>query len=96
MAIVSNATLLAAVSGKLGPFVVKRYKNKIVVCLKPENLTAVPSALQDHKRKRFAEAVKYAKAILRDPIKKTIYQEKVREGQQVFHYAIREYMNNDE
>jgi hypothetical protein len=96
MAIVTNEPLLAALSGKLGPFVVKQYKNRIVVCLKPDNQPLHSSPLQDHKRKRFGEAVKYAKGILRDPVKKAAYQEKVKEGEQVYHYAVREFLANEE
>jgi hypothetical protein len=47
--------------------------------------------LQKEKRKTFAEAVAYARAINNDPVKKAVYKKKVKKGQRVFNYAVKEF-----
>ena len=41
---------------------------------------------------RQAAAVAYAKAINNDPEKKATYKKKVKKGQTVYHYAMREFL----
>ena len=92
MAIVSEHSLLAGVRGKVGAFVVKRYGDKVVLSAKPDMRNVKPSALQKKKRACFAEAVRYAKGILEDPKKRAACEKKVAKGQQVFHYAVKEFL----
>ena len=57
------------------------------------NMSGVkPSEMQKEKRKVFAEAVAYARAINHDKEKKAEYQQKVKEGESVYHYALKEYL----
>ncbi len=51
-----------------------------------------PSVLQKLKRNWFKEAVAYAQAINRNPILKKEYQQKIKKGKSVYHYAIKEYL----
>ncbi len=55
--------------------------------------TSIPTTeMQKKQRSKFAEAVAYAKAINNDPVRKGEYKNKVKAGQTVYHYALREYM----
>lgn len=49
-----------------------------------------PSARQKKEKSRFAEAVRFAQAIIKDPAKKAAY--KVKKGQSVYHAAIKDYL----
>jgi hypothetical protein len=72
--------------------VVKRYGNKTVITAYPDMSGVKPSKLRKVKRKVFADAVAYAQAINNDPVKKALYKKKVKKGQTVYHYAIKEYL----
>ena len=96
MGTVSNHALLAGIKGKVGSVVIKRYKNRIVICAMPDRSSKKPTALQKVKQQKFSDAVQYAKAIVHNPAKKAAYLEKVKEGEQVYHYAIREFLDNYE
>ena len=85
--------LLHQVRGQIGKQIgVKRYGKKTVISAYPDMSGVKPSKLQKVKRKSFADAVAYAKAINNDPVKKALYKKKVNKGQRVFNYAIREYL----
>ena len=93
MARSDNSILLHKVRGQIGKqIVVKRYGDKTVITGYPDMSGIKPSKLQKKKRKLFAGAVAYAQAINNDPVKKALYKKKVKKGQTVYHYAIREYM----
>ncbi len=93
MARSTNNLLLHNVSGQIGKqLVVKRYGNKTVITAYPDMSKVKPSKMQKAKRKVFAEAVAYAQAINNDTVKKAAYKKKVKKGQTVYHYAIREYL----
>ena len=92
MATGNDSLLLHKVRGQIGKqIVVKQYGNKTVITGYPDMSGIKPSKLQKVKRKGFAEAVAYARAIVNDPAKKTAYAKKVKKGQTVYHYAIKEY-----
>lgn len=93
MARLTDESLFKGMSGKLGPFVIKQYKDKTVV-------TALPSK-PNRKRKKpgirltnscFDEAVKYARSIVHNPRKKAAYAKTLPEGTRVYNAAIKEYM----
>lgn len=89
----STHHLLRNLRGQLGQqLVIKQYGKKTVVTKYPDMSGVKPSALQKKKRSRFAEAVQYAQQIIRDPALKAQYQQKVKRGQSVYHYAIREFL----
>ncbi len=72
--------------------VFKQYGRKTVVTAYPDMSQVKPSILQVQKRSRFAAAVAYAKGIIQDASLKEQYKQKVKPGQSVYHYALREYL----
>lgn len=85
--------LLQQFSGRLGKqFVVKQYKNKIVLTAYPQVKKKKPTELSLIYRKRFTEAVKYTRSILANPELKASYEAKLEPGQRVCDYAMREYL----
>ena len=89
----NHSVLLHQLRGQIGKqIVVKRYGTKTVITAYPDMSGVKPSKLQKTKRKRFAAAVAYAQAINNDPAKKALYAKKIRKGQTVYHYAIKEYL----
>ena len=95
MARSESNVLLHQVSGQIGKqIVVKRYGKKTVISAYPDMSRVKPSKLQKVKRKSFADAVAYAKAINNDPVKKALYKKKAKKGQRVFNYAIKEYLKS--
>ena len=96
MARSENNPLLHQLRGQMGKqIVIKRYGKKTVVSAYPDMSRVKPSKLQKIKRKSFADAVAYAKAINNDPVKKALYKKKVKKGQRVFNYAIKEFLRNN-
>lgn len=88
-----DSLLLNKVKGQIGKqIVVKQYGNKTVITAYPDMSNIKPSKLQKKKRKSFADAVSYAQTILKDPVKKAAYAKKVKKGQTVYHYAIKEFL----
>lgn len=93
MAQSNQSVLLRNFRGQIGKqIVVKRYGKKTVITAYPDMSRVKPSKLQKKKRSRFAEAVAYAQAIINNPVEKAAYKRKVRKGQTVYHYAIKEYL----
>jgi hypothetical protein len=79
--------------GQIGKeLVFKKYGKKTIVTRYPDMSKVKPSTLQKKGRKRFAEAVAYARTILHTPRLKAAYQKKVRKGQDVYHYALQEFL----
>ncbi|HVT86539.1 MAG TPA: hypothetical protein VHD35_15145 [Chitinophagaceae bacterium] len=88
--------LLHQVRGQIGKqIVVKRYGNKTVITAYPDMSKVKPSKKQKAKRKLFADAVSYAKKINNDPEKKALYKKKLKKGQTVYNYAIKEYLKRE-
>lgn len=85
--------LLQQLRGAIGKqLVIKQYGTKTVITAYPDTAKKKKrSPLQKLQQETFTAAVKYAQAILRDPVKKKAYAQKVKKGQQVYHYAISEY-----
>ena len=93
MARSNSSVLLHQIKGQIGKqFVVKRYGTKAVITAFPDMSKVKPSKLQKAKRKVFANAVAYAQAINSNPVKKALYKKKIKKGQTVYHYAIKEYL----
>lgn len=93
MAKSDNNILLQQLRGAIGKqLVIKQYGDKTVITAYPDTPKKKRrSALQKLQQDEFKAAVKYAQAILRDPVKKKAYAKKVKKGQLVYHYAISEY-----
>ena len=93
MARSNNNILLHGITGQIGKqIVIKRYGNRTVVTAYPDMSNIKPSKTQKQKRKTFADAVAYAKAITSDPEKKALYQARVKKGRSVYNYAMAEYL----
>lgn len=93
MARIHSNIVTQGLSGQIGQQVVfKRYGKKTVVSRYPDMSNVKPSKKQKKEQNHFAEAVAYAQSINNDPIKKAIYAKKVKQGQTVFNFAIREFL----
>ncbi len=93
MARSTNNLLLHQLRGQIGKqLVVKQYGNQTVVTSYPDMNGIKPSSLQQKRRDEFAKAVAYAQAINNDPMQKAQYAKKVKRGQSVYHYALKEYL----
>lgn len=87
------SSLLPGISGAVGKqFVFKQYKGKTIVTKYPDMTNIKPSERQKERQKVFKEAVAYAKAVNRDPEKKAFYQTKLKPGETVYRYALKEYL----
>ena len=94
MASSNNSLLLRKMRGQIGKqIVVKQYGNKTVITKYPDMSGIKPSKTQKKLRSRFADAVAYAQGILNDPMKRTSYGRKVKKGQTIYHYAIKEFLS---
>ena len=80
-------------SGKIGDLVFKNYGDKIVVTRVPDMSRVKPSRKQKNNRNLFKEAVAYAKKINRTPALKQTYFKKIKKGESVYHYTIKEYLS---
>jgi hypothetical protein len=90
----SNNLLTQGLQGQIAQqLVFKKYGNKTVVTKFPDMSNIRPSAEQKKKRSRFAEAVAYAKNILYTPELKAAYKKKIKKGQNVYQYALKEFLN---
>jgi hypothetical protein len=95
MARTRSNNILEGLHGLLGNVVIKSYGDRTVISSVPDMSRVKPSALQKKSNRKFADAVKYAQAINRDPARKKAYSKKVKKGQSVFQYAISEYLNKN-
>lgn len=87
---------MEGLSGQLGKsLVVKQYGTKVVVTKFPEMRDIKPSKLQKQQRSRFAEAVAYAQQINNDSALSKTYQKKLKKGQNVYQYALREFLKGE-
>jgi len=71
-------------------FVIRRRKGKYFLSKYPDMSNVKPSPLQMQGKSRFAQAVKYAQEIVKDPVRKAAY--KAHPGSTVYHSAIKDYM----
>lgn len=93
MARIRSNIITKGLSGQIGQQIVfKQYGKKTVVSRFPDMSKIKPSKLQKKERSRFAEAVVYAQSINNDPVKKAVYSKKVKKGQSVFNFAIKEFL----
>jgi hypothetical protein len=92
MARTNKNPLLKGVSGKIGDqLVIKQYSYGTVLSAAPDMSNVKKSGLQKKEQGKFAKAVAYAKSINNNPVKKTAYAKKLKNGQDVYHAAIQEY-----
>ncbi|MGE5107393.1 MAG: hypothetical protein ACM3H8_07605 [Sphingobacteriales bacterium] len=92
MARANNSLLLHKVRGKIGDqIVVKQYGKKTVISKYPDMSSVKPSKPQKKQRGKFGKAVAYAQEILYNPVKKAAYSRKLKKGEDVYHYAMKEF-----
>lgn len=85
--------ILHQLRGQIGKqLVVKQYGTKTVVTRYPDMSGIKPSPLQTRQREVFARAVAYARHITNDSQQKARYLKKVKRGQSVYHYLLKEYL----
>jgi hypothetical protein len=85
--------LLQGISGNIGKeIVIKQYKGYTVIGRFPHMPKKRNTELQLLYEERFKAAVKYAQAINRNPVLKQAYASKLKPGQRVYNYAVKEYM----
>jgi hypothetical protein len=95
MASTGNNSVTRGLSGAIGKELVFRtIKGKTYACKNPDMSNVIPSKNQTKKRKKFAEAVKFARSIMNDPEKAAAYEKKP--GQRLYHAAIMDYMRRPE
>jgi hypothetical protein len=93
MAILKDNMLLIGLSGSIGKqFVVKWYKRKAVVTRKPDMSKVKWTGLQADGRLRFREAVRYARDIMNDPVKRLAFSKELKKGESIYHSAIRKFL----
>ena len=96
MARTQNSLLLHGLQGQIGKqIVVKKYGKKTVVSKYPDMTQITPTKLQKKQRNLFAKAVAYARDINNDPVKKAAYKNKVKKGDSVYQYALKEYLKKN-
>ena len=89
----SNQNLIVkGLSGALGKqLVYRQYGAKTVVSTYPNMSNIRHSDLQELEKEKFARAVAYAKAAIRDPEKRKALEKKLKKGQRVFNVAVKEF-----
>lgn len=96
MANASHSLLLHGARGTIGKeIVVKRYGKKTVLSKYPDMTNIKPSKAQKAKRSKFAEAVVYAQHINNTDGLKAAYKKKIKKGQTVYHFAIKEFLKKE-
>ncbi len=87
--------VLQGTSGQLGKqLLLKQYAYGAVLSKYPDMSAVKPSEKQIEGYDKFRVAVAYAQSIINDAKKKKAYQKKLKPGQTVYHFAIREYLQN--
>ncbi len=94
MARITKGFLFNHISGKLGDYVFRQYAGRTVVSKVPDMSQVKPTKLQKANRKKFIAAVAYAKKIHRNPKLHALYKPKLKRGQSVFQYALKEFFKN--
>lgn len=92
MARVIKNSLFEALSGALGKEIVfKQYKDKTVVSRYPDMSKHSATEMQKEQRALIPQANAYASKIKRDPLLRSEYQKKLKPGESVYGYAIKEF-----
>ena len=95
MAKIPDNHVFAGLSGKVGQFIFRTVNGKTVMTSIPKMSDVPVSKKQAEARSRFKKAHAYAKAINEDPEKSLLYKAKLRKGQTVYQYAMKEFFKNN-
>jgi hypothetical protein len=84
-----NNDMVEGTSGKVGDVVYKTRNRKTFITKKSDRSKVVSTKKQAKGRKKFAAAVKFAKAVIKDPEKKAVYTKKgkTKKGKEASAYA---------
>jgi hypothetical protein len=97
MAKVKNNSLFAALQGTIGEdLVFKQYADKVVVSKYPDMSKVKPSERQLEQRKKMAEAIVYAKSVMRNPALNAAYEKDLKPGESVYKKAVRDFLKKRE
>ena len=90
----SNTSLreLRKQAGKV--IAIKQYRQGLVITKYPDMSKIKPTQKQKAMRRKFKQAVAYAKSILQDEALIKLYQQKVKPSQSIYHFAVKEYMKS--
>ena len=96
MATSTSNPIFHKISGQPGKqIVLKQYGDKTVVTQYPDMDRVKPSPLPKYKRNVFKEAVAYARSINGNRSVKNEYLKRVKPGESVYHYALKEYLKKN-
>ncbi len=93
MAISKSNVVTDSLSGKVGNVIFKKYGNKTVISKHPDMSSVVKSPKQIENQELFAEAHRYAKGIIANPVKKSAFAKTIPKGKMVYHAAVSKYLN---
>jgi hypothetical protein len=93
MAKITVSSMFSDLYGKLGGFVFRRSrKGKTILSRRPNMSRVKWSKAQKEHRRRFRAAVAYARAAMKDPVKKAYYEQIALERDSIpFNMAVSEY-----
>ena len=80
---------------RTGEIILKQYGERTVVSKYPDMSNIVPSGSQKQKRRRFAEAVAYAKTINNSTVLKADFIKRNGEVRSVYQGALKEFLNRE-
>jgi hypothetical protein len=92
MAQSQNNLILAGVFGRISNIVLRKWGAKTVFSASPDFSNHKWSDLQKANRKRFGEAMAWARATLKDPEKRKYYASKKKNMQTIWNAAVSEYL----
>jgi hypothetical protein len=96
MARCNNNPLLKGIRGKIADgILVRQYKHGTFISAMPNMTRVKKTDLQIYYRSKFAQAIAYAKSIIKDKKKKAEYAKKIPKGKTVYHAAIKEYLKKN-
>ena len=92
MAIIDQNIVTMGLRGRVGNLIFRSWGDKSVVSAAPSNHNRKWSQAQTENRKRFRDAMIYARMALKDPVKQKYYRSKVKGMQTPWNAAVADYM----
>jgi len=93
MARQTNNVVTYGLHGKIGDLLVFRQRNGKTFVSKVPKMPTTSSKKQKEHRKRFQQAVLYAKSAIANPETKALYEQGAKEGQRSFNVAVADFFN---
>jgi hypothetical protein len=94
MAKVTLNPVIEAIQGKVGDLIFKRWEGEDIVSKMPDRTGIVPSENQVAQMEKFRLAAIYGKAVLADPVARTIYEDAAaRKGTPAFALSVGDFLN---